>query len=106
MSTPGRRMPCSNPTRCPPTARRPTRAVQWAGRVLCWSLAAGMATAAADLLLSPQGIWWHALWPLPWYLTGAAAITWACLHARAKAAHRQVSEEEDDDSHGEWDQAA
>ncbi|OMI91461.1 hypothetical protein BSZ07_00880 [Streptomyces sp. M1013] len=105
MSTPGRRMPCSNPTRCPPPARRPTRAVQWAGRVLCWSLAAGMATAAADLLLSPQGIRWHALWLLPWYLTGAAAITWACLRAREKAAHRQVSEE-DDDSHGEWDQAA
>ncbi|MGX1025707.1 hypothetical protein RKD38_000388 [Streptomyces ambofaciens] len=104
MSTPGRRMPCSHPIRCPPPAPRSTRAVRGAGRVLCWSLAAGMATAAADLLLSPQGTWWHVVWPLPWYLTGAAGITWACLRAREKAAHRQAWE--DDDSHNEWDQAA
>ncbi|MFJ8804781.1 hypothetical protein [Streptomyces sp. NPDC102490] len=106
MSTPGRRMPCSHPTRCRSATRRSTAAAQWAGRLLCWSLAAGMATAAADLLLAPHGTWWHALWPLPWYLTAAAALTWACLRAREKAAQRQAAEEEDDDSPDGWDQAA
>lgn len=105
MSTPGRRMPCSPATRRhSPATHRTARAVQRAGRLLCWSLAAGMTAAATDLLLAPRTDWWHMLWPLPSYLTCTAALTWAILRAREKAAHRQTSA--DEDFHGQWDQAA
>ncbi|MEU9644165.1 hypothetical protein [Streptomyces sp. NPDC048188] len=103
MSAPSRRMPCSSATRrhhVPP--HRLTRSVQRAGRLLCWSLAAGMATAATDLLLAPRGDWWRVLWPLPWFLTCAAAVAWACLRAREKAANQDGEEDVPD----EWDQAA
>ncbi|MFD0317993.1 hypothetical protein [Streptomyces flavalbus] len=90
MSTPGRRASAS----C---------AARWTGRLLCWSLAAGMATAATDLLLAPRAGWWPAVWPLPWYLTGLAALTWAVLRAREKAAQRPPEEDTHPDH---WDQAA
>lgn len=106
MSTPGRRTPCSHPTRHHRVpAQRLTRSVQQAGRLLSWNLAAGMTTAATDLLLAPQTDWWHMLWPLPWYITSASIPLWTTLRAREKAAHQQ-SPGEDDDIHDKWDQAA
>ncbi|CAB52972.1 hypothetical protein ACN6LC_005195 [Streptomyces violaceoruber] len=45
------------------------------------------------------------LWPLPWYLTGPAALAWACLRAREKAAHGQAPEG-DADSQSEWGEVA
>ncbi|MFI6209102.1 hypothetical protein ACIBAI_22295 [Streptomyces sp. NPDC051041] len=105
MSTPGRRTPCSpSSRRLSPTTHRTARAVQRAGRLLCWSLAAGMITAFTDLLLGPHTGWWHTLWLLPWYLTCLSVPAWAVLRAREKAAHRQTSE--DEDFHDQWDQAA
>ncbi|MGZ3103498.1 hypothetical protein [Streptomyces sp. H72] len=104
MNALGRRMPCSDPTRRrSPTAHRTTRAVRWAGRLLCWSLAAGMAAAATDLLLTPQGPWWGALWPLPWYLAGLSLAAWAILRIREKATQCPPDEDTLPDS---WDQAA
>lgn len=37
-------------------------AVQLSGCLLCWSLAAAMATAAVDAVLDPQARWWDAVW--------------------------------------------
>ncbi|MFJ7773478.1 hypothetical protein ACIQ1J_35130 [Streptomyces sp. NPDC097107] len=94
MNALGRRMPCSRSTR-----RRcllPYRlalAVQWAGRLLCWSLAAGMTTAALDLLLDPQALWWRSAWPLPWYLTCLSTLAWAVLRACEKASQRPPDED-------------
>ncbi|MFE6336205.1 hypothetical protein ACFVOK_23820 [Streptomyces sp. NPDC057798] len=92
MRTPGRRLPAYSPTR-PCHQNRLTRAVQWTGRLLCWSLAAGMTTAATELLFAPQASWWPALWPLPWYLTCVTALTWAILRAREKAAQHPPEED-------------
>ncbi|MEU0227031.1 hypothetical protein ABZ177_22055 [Streptomyces sp. NPDC006284] len=105
MNALGRRMPCSSPTRRRSSAARrtTTHAVQRAGCLLCWSLAAGMATAATDLLLTPQGPWWGALWPLPWYLTGLSIPAWAILRIREKATQHPPDE---DTLPGSWDQAA
>ncbi|MFE1013777.1 hypothetical protein ACFW4M_21080 [Streptomyces sp. NPDC058794] len=106
MSTPGRRTPCSHPSRRHRVpAQQLTRFVQQAGRLLSWSLAAGMTTAALDLLITPEAAWWHMLWPLPWYLTCASIPFWATLRAHEKAAHQQAPEK-DDDVTGEWEQAA
>ncbi|MEW2266065.1 hypothetical protein ACGF5T_30815 [Streptomyces sp. NPDC047853] len=102
MNALGRRMPCSSTARRP-TAHRTARATQWAGRLLCWTLAAGMITAAADLLLAPRAPWWGALWPVPWYLTGLSLAAWAVLRAREKATQRPPDEEHLPDN---WDQAA
>ncbi|WP_395575759.1 hypothetical protein [Streptomyces sp. BK79] len=103
MSPPGRRVPCSRPACRHSPAHRPTLAVQWAGRLLCWSLAAGMTTAATDLVLAPRGMMWHVLWPLPWYLTAASVPAWAILRAREKATRDAPEEDPLRDS---WDQAA
>jgi hypothetical protein len=86
-----------------------TRAVRYAGRLLCWSLGAGMATAAVDITVAPHAPWWQALWPLPWYLTSASALAWALLRAREKSVGRPVGGDDprtDEDVHAEWDQAA
>ncbi|GGY45583.1 hypothetical protein [Streptomyces djakartensis] len=77
--------------------------VQRVGRLLCWSLAAGMLTAAADLVLDPRAAWWRSLWLLPWYLTGLSVLAWAVLRARQKAAQRP---DEEDVSPERWEQAA
>ncbi|WP_121745062.1 hypothetical protein [Streptomyces sp. E2N166] len=104
MNALGRRMSCSSPSRRPsPATHRTTRAVQRAGRLLCWTLAAGMATATTDLLLAPQAPWWHIVWPLPWYLTCLAIPAWALLRIREKASQRPPDE---DTLPGSWDQAA
>ncbi|MER7780499.1 hypothetical protein ABTZ21_36880 [Streptomyces sp. NPDC096191] len=104
MSSPGRRLPafCAARRRHRPHNRL-TRAVRYAGRLLCWSLAAGMTTAATELLLTPQADWWQALWPAPWYLTPLAALTWAVLRAREKAEQHPPDE---DTLPEHWDQAA
>ncbi|MCM3298314.1 hypothetical protein [Streptomyces pseudogriseolus] len=104
MSTPGGRTPCSHPTRHHRvSAPRLTRSTQRAGRLLCWSLTAGMTTAATDILLTPQADWWQALWPAPWYLTPLAALTWAALRAHEKAEQHPP---DDDTLPDQWDQAA
>ncbi|MEV0696151.1 hypothetical protein [Streptomyces sp. NPDC050388] len=102
MSTPGRRVPASCPTRRHHDQSRLIRAVQPTGRLPCWSLAAGMTTAATELLVTPQAGWWPALWPLPWYLTCLTALTWAILRAREKAAQHPP----DEDLPDQWDRAA
>ncbi|MFI8889597.1 hypothetical protein [Streptomyces paradoxus] len=65
--------------------RSPASAVRLAGRLLCRSLAAAMASAAVDAFLRPQARWWGAVWPLPWWLACLAALAWAVLRAREKA---------------------
>ncbi|MFE4054472.1 hypothetical protein [Streptomyces sp. YIM B13518] len=70
----GRRLPVSCAARRRHHRDRLARAVQWTGRLLCWSLATGMPTAATELLLTPQAGWWPALWPRPWYLTCSTAL--------------------------------
>ncbi|MEZ3182582.1 hypothetical protein KYY02_29150 [Streptomyces pimonensis] len=104
MSEPGRALPfCRSRTRRPTTPNRFTGPVRWAGRLLCWNLAVGMAVAAADLLLAPSAGRWSVLWPLPWYLTCVSLLVWAVLRACEKAAHRPPDEEE---LPGAWDTAA
>ncbi|MFC8851521.1 hypothetical protein ACFT5D_00445 [Streptomyces sp. NPDC057144] len=104
MNALGRRMPCSRTTRHhSPASHRPTLAARWAGRLLCWSLAAGMTTAALDLLVTPQAAWWHTFWPLPWYLTGLSIPAWAILRAREKATQDPPDEETRPDH---WGRAA
>ncbi|GAA2270645.1 hypothetical protein GCM10010145_01370 [Streptomyces ruber] len=105
---PGRALPESPPD--PPgttaeTAHRLGRSVRTSGRLLRWSLAGGMTTAAVDVVLAPGFRAWPVLWPLPWYLTCVCAVTWAVLRAREKAALRESAAEEQ--WHGqEWDRAA
>ncbi|MBQ1093708.1 hypothetical protein KBY47_32015 [Streptomyces sp. B93] len=65
--------------------------------MLCWSLTAGMLTAAADLLLTPTPSWWSKTWLLPWYAACLAALGWALARAREKRAAPGVVE---------WDRAA
>ncbi|WP_020118563.1 hypothetical protein [Streptomyces canus] len=82
-------------------------AVRWAGRLLCWSLAAAWTAAAVDVTVSPHTGWWDTVWPLPWYLTCASAVAWAALRAREKttgSGGRGPQAEED--VRAEWDQAA
>ncbi|MEU1848743.1 hypothetical protein ABZ499_05495 [Streptomyces sp. NPDC019990] len=100
MSEPGRVLP-SRRTR--PTSGRLDRAVRRAGRLLCWSLASGMVTAAADLVLDPRAAWWRSAWLVPWCFTGLSVLAWAVLRARQKAAQRR---DEGDVSPGEWEAAA
>ncbi|MCT9143086.1 hypothetical protein [Streptomyces violarus] len=63
-------------------------AVQLSGRLLCWSLAAAMITAALDAVLDPHARWWGAAWSLPWWLACGAAVAWVVLRACEKAARR------------------
>ncbi|MGW3862983.1 hypothetical protein ACWEDZ_16025 [Streptomyces sp. NPDC005047] len=96
MTVPGRRRACPHPTRGRRAyTDRTGRAVQWAGRLLCWSLATGMASAATEALLHPETDWWPLLWPLPWYLTPVTALTWGILRLREKSAHRQPEDHND-----------
>ncbi|MFE6284311.1 hypothetical protein [Streptomyces sp. NPDC057877] len=82
----------------PHPGRSPLSTARHAGRLLCWSLAAGMLTAATDLLLAPSPAWWHTAWPLPWYAACASAVTWAVLRSREKRAAA--------DRPPEWERAA
>jgi hypothetical protein len=95
-------MPASCPTRRH-HQHRLTRAVQWTGRLLCWSLAAGMTTATTELLLTPEAGSWPSLWPLPWYLTCLTTLAWAILRAREKDAQHPPDEDLLPD---QWDQTA
>ncbi|WP_329266417.1 hypothetical protein [Streptomyces pseudovenezuelae] len=81
-------------------------AVRWAGRLLCWSLAAAWAAAAVDLTASPHLGWWDALWQLPSCLTCASAVAWAVLRAREKSAGGGSDPRTGNDVRTEWDQAA
>jgi hypothetical protein len=85
-----------------------TRAVRYAGRLLCWSLGVGMAAAALDVTVAPSARWWPALWPVPWYLTCASALAWALLRAREKsvAGGGDDDPQADEEVYAEWDQAA
>ncbi|CAM5317980.1 hypothetical protein STENM223S_10383 [Streptomyces tendae] len=51
-------------------------------------LAAGMTTAATDLLLTPPAPWWNAVWPLPCYLTSLTIRAWTVLCMCEKTAQR------------------
>ncbi|KOG43134.1 hypothetical protein [Streptomyces resistomycificus] len=87
-----------------PTPTPIPRAVRHTGRVLCWSLALGMITAAVGAThLAPHAHWWHVAWPLPWYLTGASAVAWGVLRVHEKAGFAPPTEEEPP---REWEQAA
>ena len=86
----------------PGLLRSRVSAVRVAGRLLCWSLATAMASAAVDVLLDPQPRWWRAAWPLPWWLACAAAVAWGVFRAREKAARRPPR----GGVRGDWEQAA
>ncbi|MFF7642206.1 hypothetical protein [Streptomyces canus] len=83
-----------------------TSAVRWAGRLLCWSLAAAWTAAAVDVTASPHTGWWDTLWPLPWYLTCASAVAWAALRAREKSTGGGRDPRTEEGVRTEWDQAA
>ncbi|WP_037682568.1 hypothetical protein [Streptomyces cellulosae] len=86
-----------------------TRAVRYAGRLLCWSLGAGMTTAAVDITVAPSAPWWQLLWPLPWYAACVSALAWAVLRAREKSLGGRVGGDDPEsyeDVFAEWDQAA
>ncbi|MFF9115454.1 hypothetical protein ACF09Y_07490 [Streptomyces massasporeus] len=72
------------------------------GRLLCWSLAAAMASAAADAFLHPHLPWWGAVWPLPWWFACLAALAWTVLRAREKCDGAPPQ----DTTRGDWEQAA
>ncbi|MEW2609019.1 hypothetical protein AB0937_02155 [Streptomyces sp. NPDC047880] len=82
--------------------RSSASAVQLAGRLLCWSLAAAMAGAALDAFVHPRFRWWGAVWQLPWWLTGAAVLAWTVLRAREKADRRPPR----DSVRSDWERAA
>ncbi|MEV0244221.1 hypothetical protein AB0I06_30515 [Streptomyces sp. NPDC050674] len=82
--------------------RSSASAVQLAGRLLCWSLAAAMASAAVDALLDPQVSWWGVAWLLPWWLAGASALAWSVLRAREKADRPPPH----DNARSDWERAA
>ncbi|MER7402395.1 hypothetical protein ABT373_07815 [Streptomyces sp. NPDC000070] len=82
--------------------RSSVSAVQLSGRLLCWSLAAAMIAAAVDAVLDPQARWWSAVWLLPWWLAGAAALAWIVLRVREKAARRPPQ----GGVQSEWERAA
>ncbi|MDT0392272.1 hypothetical protein [Streptomyces dubilierae] len=82
--------------------RSPASAVRFCARLLCWSLAAAMAGAAVDAFGEPRAGWWGAVWPLPWWIFGAAALAWAVLRAREKADPPPPP----GCARGDWEQAA
>ncbi|MEU6470549.1 hypothetical protein ABZ927_37850 [Streptomyces massasporeus] len=82
--------------------RSSASAVQLSGRLLCWSLAAAMVSAAADASLHPHLSWWGAVWPLPWWSACLAALAWTVLRAYEKA-HRMPPQ---DSARSDWEQAA
>ncbi|MEU0414801.1 hypothetical protein ABZ307_44540 [Streptomyces griseorubiginosus] len=106
MAAPGRPTPnrrTRNPRR---TAHgRLTRFVRHVGRLLCWSLATAMASAATDLLLAPHAPWWAYTWPMPWILTCTSALAWAVLRACEKSA-TDPSPNDEDPHQDEWERAA
>ncbi|GGZ37064.1 hypothetical protein [Streptomyces poonensis] len=83
--------------------RRAGQYTAWAGRLLCWTLAGAMLTAAAEALLAPDVTWWRVLWPLPWCLVPVWALTWAALRIREKRLLRRAADEEPTPT---WDTAA
>ncbi|MER5831829.1 hypothetical protein ABT116_13560 [Streptomyces sp. NPDC002130] len=82
--------------------RSSASAVQLAGRLLCWSLAAAMVSAAVDAFLDPRARWWGSVWPLPWWLVCASALAWTVLRAREKADRPPPH----DSVRSDWDRAA
>ncbi|WP_432101480.1 hypothetical protein [Streptomyces sp. WAC 04229] len=81
-------------------------AVQWAGRLLCWSLALAMVTAAVEALFHPGAAWWLLAWPVPWCLTPITALAWGLLRLREKATGRPPCDDQEDLPAEDWDQAA
>ncbi|MET8899872.1 MULTISPECIES: hypothetical protein [unclassified Streptomyces] len=81
-------------------------AAQWAGRLLCWSLALAMVTAAVEALFHPGAAWWPLAWPVPWYDTPITALAWGLLRLREKAMGRPPCDDQEDLPAEDWDQAA
>ncbi|MFI2431896.1 hypothetical protein [Streptomyces sp. NPDC018693] len=77
--------------------RQGSAAAHWAGRLLCWTLAAAMATAAVEALFSPTPHWWATIWPLPWYLVPAWALLWAAARAHEKRTAHHVRRTDTDE---------
>jgi hypothetical protein len=65
-----------------------------------------MSAAAADIITAPQTGWWSHIWPAPWYLTCASALTWALLRAREKSVGSPPTEENNDPQQEGWEKAA
>ncbi|MFJ3222523.1 hypothetical protein ACIPJS_04050 [Streptomyces sp. NPDC086783] len=78
-----------------------SEAVRWAGRLLCWTLAAAMLGAAAEAVLQPTSGWWGVLWRVPWCLTPVWGLTWAVLRKREKSAAGRDRDEEVPEEFGE-----
>jgi hypothetical protein len=75
----------STRSRRPRTASdRLAAAVRWAGRLLCWTLAVAMLTAATEAVATPEAAWWQGAWQTPWYLVPVWALAWAALRMREK----------------------
>lgn len=77
-------------------------AVRLSGCLLCWCLAAAMLSATVDAVLDPRARWWGAVWSLPWWLACGAALAWAVLRVREKAARRPPN----GGARSDWEQAA
>ncbi|OON78760.1 hypothetical protein [Streptomyces tsukubensis] len=60
-------------------------AVTWTGRLLCWTLATAMASAALQAVVHPTVAWWGAVWLMPWGLVPALALCWAVFRALEKS---------------------
>jgi hypothetical protein len=106
MTDPGRPTPiCRARNRHRTAPGRLTHAVQHAGRLLCWSLAAAMASAATDVLLDPRVHWWPYTWPVPWILTCTSTLAWALLRACEKNAASPPADDKDPHQ-DEWEHAA
>ncbi|MDJ0460719.1 hypothetical protein [Streptomyces sp. H27-C3] len=56
------------------------RATQWAGRLLCLSLAVSMVGAAVETLAHPAGSWWQ----YTWFLAPALLVGWVVLRVLEK----------------------
>lgn len=106
MTDPGRPTPAC-PARNRPRTRAAllTHAVRYAGRLLCWNLAVGMASAAVDVVLEPHAHWWTYTWPVPWGITCTSALAWALLRAYQKNANDPPTDDEES-RQDDWEQAA
>ncbi|MFI1018932.1 hypothetical protein [Streptomyces sp. NPDC020965] len=72
-------------------------AVRWAGRLVCWTLGAAMATSAVEAFLKPTPEWWQTAWVAPWPLFHLFLLGWAVLRFREKRRRWPTDPDGDDD---------